>query len=183
MTDKINKNSDKVVNMRVAKVEPAQVIENWLQGTEKKKVKSKTKVKVVVDPNTKLPDRKTSGAAGYDVYANVKLPTWIKPGETKLIPTGLKMKLPEGVMAEVRPRSGLALKNSITILNSPGTVDSDYIDEIGIILINHGTNNFEVRKGDRIAQLVFTRYEVVDFLETKELTPTDRKGGFGSTGK
>jgi dUTP pyrophosphatase len=106
------------------------------------------------------------------------------PGERKLIKTGLFLEIPEGYEAQVRPRSGLALKNGITVLNSPGTIDADYRGEIGVILINHSSEIFEINSGDRIAQLVFAKVEQAVWYETESLNETERgEGGFGSTGK
>lgn len=107
----------------------------------------------------------------------------ITPGGRALIPTGLQIALPVGYEAQVRPRSGLALKHGITVLNTPGTIDADYRGDIGVILINHGTEPFKVEQGDRIAQLVIAKHERVDWLEVEELSETNRgDGGFGSTG-
>ena len=98
-----------------------------------------------------LPEYMSEGAAGMDLFANVHKDTVVKPGEIKLIPTGIKISLPKGFEAQIRPRSGLALKNGITMVNTPGTIDSDYRGEIGIILINHGQSEFGIKRGDRIA--------------------------------
>ncbi|MCD8036419.1 MAG: dUTP diphosphatase [Clostridiales bacterium] len=106
-----------------------------------------------------LPKYMSDGAAGMDLYANVHEDTLIRHGEIKLIPTGIKIALPEGYEAQIRPRSGLALKYGITLLNSPGTIDSDYRGEIGIIMANCGNNGFLIRRGDRIAQMVINIYE------------------------
>ena len=159
-----------------------------LKKTTKKSKTSKIKVVVLKAPQAKLPAYKTKKAAGADVYAHTNLPIWIKPGETKLVPTGLRIAIPEGYEIQVRPRSGLALSKSITILNSPGTIDSDFSDEIGIIVINHGKENFEVKRGDRIAQLILSKVEQIEWDETTEekfltlFAEGDRTGGFGSTG-
>ena len=110
-------------------------------------------------------------------------PIIIESGEWKLISTGIYIKLPNGFEAQVRPRSGLALKKGITVLNSPGTIDSDYRGEIGVILINHSKNEFIVNNGDRIAQLVFNKFEQIEWSNVEELNETNRgTGGFGSTG-
>lgn len=143
------------------------------------------KVKVYNESPNNLPKYETETAAGLDLKANENLT--IKPGETKLIKTGLYIECPEGYEAQVRPRSGLALKHSITVLNTPGCVDADYRGNIGVILINHGLNDFEIKIGDRIAQLIFNKVERIDWepvTSKDELSITSRgSGGFGSTGK
>ena len=159
-----------------------------LKKTTKKSKTGKTKVVILKAPQAKLPQYKTKRAAGADVFAHTNLPIWIKPGEVKLVPTGLRVAIPEGYEIQVRPRSGLALNKSVTILNSPGTVDGDYSDEIGIIVINHGKENFEIKRGDRIAQLILSKVEQIEWDETTEeeflklFEDADRSGGFGSTG-
>src|SRR5699024_5922988 len=111
-------------------------------------------------------------------------PITLKPMERKLIPTGLSMELPAGYEAQIRPRSGLALKNGITLLNAPGTIDADYRGDIGIILVNLSTDNFIVQPGDRIAQMVIAKYEQIQWEQVEDLSETERgAGGFGSTGK
>jgi dUTP pyrophosphatase len=108
----------------------------------------------------------------------------LKPGERKLIPTGLFFEIPEGYEVQIRPRSGLAIKNGITVLNSPGTIDADYRGEVCIILINLGNEDFEIHSGDRIAQMIVSKFEHSSWLEVEELNSTDRgAGGFGHTGK
>ncbi|WPX07566.1 dUTP diphosphatase [Anaerocellum danielii] len=131
-----------------------------------------------------LPTYISSGAAGMDLFACVEKEEIINPGEIKLIRTGLYIELPEGYEAQVRPRSGLALKHGITVLNSPGTIDSDYRGEIGIILINLGKEPFVVKRGDRIAQIVISRFVRIEKIEeTEELSTTSRADrGFGSSG-
>lgn len=130
-----------------------------------------------------LPEAMTAGASGFDLRAAVKEPVTLYPGERKLIPTGIAIAMPEGVEAQVRPRSGLALKHWITVLNTPGTIDADYRGEIGVILINLGFEPFTVKRGDRIAQLVFQVVPRVELVEVEELPPSERgTGGFGSTG-
>ncbi len=133
-----------------------------------------------------LPAYETTGSAGMDLRA--ALPAFesvvLKPGERKLIPTGLKIALEPGYEAQVRPRSGLALKHGVTCLNSPGTIDSDYRGEVGVILINHGQIPFEIQRGERIAQLVIASYAQAVMAEVEALDETARgAGGFGSTGK
>ena len=130
-----------------------------------------------------LPAYMSKGAAGMDLYANIHEDIMIRRGERKLIPTGIKIALPEGFEAQIRPRSGLALKNGITIVNAPGTIDSDYRGEIGIIIINHGERGFLIKSGDRIAQMVINRYERVEWSECESLDETERAdGGFGHSG-
>ncbi len=130
-----------------------------------------------------LPAYTSSGAAGADVRAAIKENLVIKAGESALIPTGLKLAIPEGFEVQVRPRSGLALKNQITVLNTPGTIDSDYRGEVGIILINHGKKDFLVTPGMRIAQFVVAPVVQANFILCEELTATSRsEGGFGHSG-
>jgi len=129
-----------------------------------------------------LPKRQTPEAAGLDLYANVKKIV-IKPRERKLIPLGVKIALPFGFEAQMRPRSGLAYKHGITVLNTPGTIDSDYRGELMVLLINHGEEEFIINRGDRIAQMVINKVEMADFIETEELPDSSRgSGGYGSTG-
>lgn len=130
-----------------------------------------------------LPAYMSEGAAGMDLYANVKEEVTVEKGSIKLIPTGIRISLPEGFEAQIRPRSGLALKNGISLVNSPGTIDSDYRGEIGVIVINLGENDFVVKRGDRIAQMVINRYEKVEWTECADLDETERgEGGFGHSG-
>ena len=130
-----------------------------------------------------LPTYATPGSAGMDIHAAVQGEMVVKAGETTLIPTGFSMEIPIGFEAQIRPRSGLALKHSIGLMNSPGTIDSDYRGEVRIIFTNYGKSDFIVRRGDRIAQMVVARYERVEWLETRDLSETDRgSGGFGHTG-
>ena len=118
-----------------------------------------------------------------DLYANVPAPVAIQRGSRKLIPTGIMIALPTGYEAQVRPRSGLAFNFGVTVLNTPGTVDSDYRGELCVLLINHGEEDFAVNRGDRIAQLVIAKVEMVTFIEAEELPDTKRgAGGYGSTG-
>lgn len=144
------------------------------------------KVKVLFKDNCKPvpPSYSTFWAAGADIRACITAPVVIKPGERALIPTGLLFEIPEGYEIQVRPRSGLALKHGITCLNSPGTIDSDYRGEIGVILINTGKEDFTVENNDRIAQIVLSPVIRADFVTTGILSETERgSGGFGSTGK
>ena len=130
-----------------------------------------------------LPAYMSEGAAGMDLYANVKEEVTVEKGSIKLIPTGIRIALPEGFEAQIRPRSGLALKKGISLVNSPGTIDSDYRGEIGVIVINLGENDFVVKRGDRIAQMVINRYEKVEWTECADLDETERgEGGFGHSG-
>lgn len=126
----------------------------------------------------------TDGSAGIDLKAHNKENITIKAGESKLIPTGIAIALPVGYEAQIRPRSGLALKSAVTVLNTPGTIDSDYRGEIGVILINHGNQDFIVEKGLRIAQMIIAKYEKVELEFVAYLSDTERgEGGFGSTGE
>ncbi len=137
-----------------------------------------------LDPAVKLPAYKTSGASGMDLVAFLEKSINIKPKTSSLIPTGLSFAFSEDYEIQIRPRSGLAAKNNISVLNTPGTIDSDYRGEIKIILYNHGSDDFSVKNGDRIAQMILAPIEKIEFEETKELPETIRgKGGFGSTGK
>lgn len=140
-------------------------------------------VKIINRSNHALPSYETGSSAGMDLRAAIENSITLSPGERKLIPTGLFMALPPGLEAQVRPRSGLALKKGITVLNAPGTIDADYRGEIGVILINLSKENFVVENGDRIAQMVIAKYEQVSWKETATLDETERgSGGFGSTG-
>ncbi len=131
-----------------------------------------------------LPKYQTALSAGMDLHANLEESISLKNGERALIPTGLFIELPEGYEAQVRPRSGLALKHGITVLNSPGTIDADYRGEIKVLLINHGSETFEINDGERIAQLVIAQHATVTWQETSTLTNTERgEGGYGSSGK
>ncbi|MGH7020459.1 MAG: dUTP diphosphatase [Brevundimonas sp.] len=133
-----------------------------------------------------LPAYETTGSAGMDLRAALPefAPVVLQPGERKLIPTGLKIALEPGYEAQVRPRSGLALKHGVTCLNAPGTIDSDYRGEVGVILINHGQVAFEIQRGERIAQMVIAPYAQAVMAEVEALDETARgAGGFGSTGR
>jgi dUTP pyrophosphatase len=141
------------------------------------------KVKIINKSNNPTPTYETSLSAGMDLRAYVEGPITFSPGERKLIKTGLHIELPEGYEAQVRPRSGLAFKKGITVLNSPGTIDADYRGDIGVILINHSNEEFAVNSGDRIAQLVISKFEKVDWETSDEINSTSRgDSGFGSTG-
>lgn len=130
-----------------------------------------------------LPAYETEGAAGLDLRAAIAEPVTLAPGARALVPTGLAMQLPGGFEGQVRPRSGLALRHGVTVLNAPGTVDSDYRGEVSVVLINHGSENFTVTRGDRIAQLVIARVTQARLSEVATLSETARgAGGYGSTG-
>ncbi|PCJ82042.1 MAG: dUTP diphosphatase [Bacteroidetes bacterium] len=140
-------------------------------------------VAVINESNHDLPVYSTPQSAGLDLRASLESPIVLNPGEHCLIPTGIKLALPPGTEAQVRPRSGLAYKHGITVLNSPGTIDADYRGDVGVILINHGTSKFTVEDGERIAQLVLARYVQLSWNEVEILPETQRgAGGFGSTG-
>ena len=140
-------------------------------------------VKVINQSKHSLPNYETGASAGMDVRANLNESIVLKPLERALVKTGLFIELPVGYECQVRPRSGLALKNGITVLNSPGTIDADYRGEVGVILINLSSEDFTVEDGERIAQLIFAKVEQAQWKQTALLTETERgKGGFGSTG-
>jgi len=131
-----------------------------------------------------LPFYATTHAAGADLRAAIDADVVIEPGEKALIPTGFAMALPDNFEAQVRPRSGLALKHAITVLNTPGTIDADYRGEVGVILINHSNAPFHIQRGDRIAQMIIAPFVQADFQAVSELSETERgEGGFGSSGK
>lgn len=141
------------------------------------------KIRVVNISEHPLPEYATVQSAGMDLRASISEPVVLKPMERRLITTGLSIALPEGYEAQVRPRSGLALKKGITVLNAPGTIDADYRGEIGVILINLGSEDFVINSGDRIAQLVIARYERCEFEEVDALDETERgDGGYGHSG-
>ena len=144
-------------------------------------------VKVLIkklDPVVKLPEYKTSGASGVDLIAFIKEPINLEPKTSVLIPTGLSVAFPEDYEIQIRPRSGLAAKNNVSVLNTPGTIDSDYRGEIKVIIYNHGNENFLINNGDRIAQMILTPVMKMELEETDNLPETLRGGGgFGSTGK
>jgi len=141
-------------------------------------------IKIVNKSNNELPVYSTLLSAGMDVRANLMYPVVLKPLERKLIPTGLFIELPEGFEAQIRPRSGLALKKGITVLNSPGTIDADYRGEICVILINLSTEDFVIESGERICQMIVASHETVKWDLVEKLEETERgEGGFGHTGK
>ena len=141
------------------------------------------KIKIVNRGHQPLPAYATEQSAGMDLRANLSEPVVLHPLERRLIPTGLYIALPAGYEAQVRPRSGLALKKGITVLNSPGTIDADYRGEIGVLLINLSNDVFVVNDGERIAQMVVARHEQGEFVEVEELDETERgAGGYGHTG-
>jgi dUTP pyrophosphatase len=142
------------------------------------------KVLVINKSNNELPAYETIGSAGLDIRAFIEESITLKPLERKLIKTGLFLEIPVGYEAQVRPRSGFALKNGVTVLNTPGTIDADYRGEVGVILINLSQENVEIHSGDRIAQLVFAKVEQAEWMQVEMLSETERgTGGFGSTGK
>lgn len=141
-------------------------------------------VKVTNLSNHPLPNYATTQAAGLDLRANLIEPIVLAPLQRRLIPTGLFIELPEGYEAQVRPRSGLALKHGITVLNSPGTIDADYRGEVGVLLVNLSDSSFTIENGERIAQLVVAKYAQIEWIESDRLSHSERgTGGFGSTGK
>lgn len=142
------------------------------------------KVKVINKSKHALPEYKTALSAGMDLTANINEPIELKPLERRLIPTGLFIELPAGYEAQVRPRSGMALKHGLTCLNSPGTIDADYRGEIGVIIANVSNDAYTIEDGERIAQLVIAKHETISWEEVATLDETERgEGGFGSTGK
>ncbi len=139
-------------------------------------------IKIINKSKHPLPQYQTALSAGMDLYANLTESITLKSLERKLIPTGLFLELPEGFEAQVRPRSGLAIKNGISVLNSPGTIDADYRGEIGVILVNLSSDDFTINNGDRIAQMVIAKHETAEWQEVTEINETERgAGGFGST--
>lgn len=142
------------------------------------------RVKIINTSDLPLPQYQTELSAGMDISANIESPVTLLPGERTLIPTGLFLEIPPGYEVQIRPRSGLALKHGITVLNSPGTVDADYRGEIKVLLINHGQEPFVISKGDRIAQMILAKHEVISWEVTSQLNATERgEGGYGSSGK
>ena len=137
-----------------------------------------------LNPSVQLPSYKTSGASGMDLMAFIEKPIELKPGKSCLVPTGLSVAFSKEYEIQIRPRSGLAAKKNISVLNTPGTIDSDYRGELKIILFNHGSENFVIKKNDRVAQMVLTPIIKMELEEKNELPETIRgEGGFGSTGK
>ena len=140
-------------------------------------------IKVINKSKHDLPKYQTELSAGMDLYANIDEPITLKPLERTLVKTGLFISLPKGYEAQVRPRSGLAFKNGITVLNTPGTIDADYRGEIGVILVNLSSQDFTINDGDRIAQMVIAKHETAIWVEVENLDETNRgEGGFGSSG-
>ena len=144
-------------------------------------------IKVLIkklNPSVQLPSYKTNGASGMDLMAFIEKPINLEPGKSCLVPTGLSVAFSQEYEIQIRPRSGLAAKNNISVLNTPGTIDSDYRGEIKVILFNHGNKNFKIDNNDRIAQMILTPVIKIDLEETNELPESIRgEGGFGSTGK
>ncbi|MBZ2173824.1 dUTP diphosphatase [Schnuerera sp. xch1] len=141
------------------------------------------RIKVINKSNYPLPKYNTKGSSGMDLYANIDKSVVMKPLDRILVPTGLYISIPNGYEAQIRARSGLSLKHGITLANGIGTIDSDYRGEIGVILINLSNEEYTINKGDKIAQLVLTKYEKVEFEEVNSLDNTERNdGGFGHTG-
>lgn len=141
------------------------------------------KLKIVNTSDNPLPEYETTGSAGLDLRAQLHEPVMLKPLQRALIPTGLYIELPEGNEAQIRPRSGLALKKGVTVLNSPGTIDSDYRGEIKVIMINLSNETTVINTGERIAQMIISKFEKVQLKEVDELNETERgEGGFGHTG-
>jgi dUTP pyrophosphatase len=142
------------------------------------------RVKIINTSDLPLPQYQTELSAGMDIPAYIESSVTLQPGDRTLIPTGLFLEIPPGYEMQIRPRSGLALKHGVTILNSPGTVDADYRGEIKVLLINHGQEPFVISKGDRIAQMILAKHEVISWEATSQLNTTERgDGGYGSSGK
>ncbi len=142
------------------------------------------KIQIINKSKHPLPHYATEQSAGMDLRANLEKPVILKPLERKIIPTGLYIALPDGYEAQIRPRSGLAIKHGITLVNTPGTIDADYRGEIGIIMINLSNEAFEIKDGERIAQMIINKYEKITWETVEKLDETQRgTGGFGSTGK
>ena len=141
-------------------------------------------IKVHYSGKHALPQFETTQSASMDLRANIDAPVVLQPGDRTLIPTGIKIALPEGYEAQIRPRSGLAYKHGITVLNSPGTIDADYRGDVGVLLINHGREAFTIEDGMRVAQMVVAQYSQFEWESVEDLDETARgTGGFGSTGK
>jgi len=140
-------------------------------------------IKIVNKSKHESPSYATQAAAGMDLRASIDAPIVLKPLERTLVPTGLFMEIPEGCEAQIRPRSGLAYKNGITVLNSPGTIDADYRGEIKVILVNLSKNDFTINDGERVAQMVIAKHEQAEWIQVEQLIETERGvGGFGHTG-
>ena len=146
--------------------------------------KVKIKINILENGPKELPKYESEGASGMDIKSAIDKPVLIKAGERMIIPTGIKVEIPRGYEIQIRPRSGLAINHGITVLNTPGTIDSDYRGEIGIIIINHSNEDFLIMPNERIAQMVIARISYGEFVEVKNLNPTKRaEQGYGSTGK
>lgn len=142
------------------------------------------KVRIINDSRWDAPSYATEGSAGVDLNANIDDPITLAPLQRVVVPTGLRIALPKGTEAQVRPRSGLAAKHGITVLNTPGTIDADYRGEVGVILINLSDKDFVINPGERVAQMVLARYERFEWEEVEQLDSTSRgEGGLGSTGR
>ncbi|MCF8224959.1 MAG: dUTP diphosphatase [Bacteroidales bacterium] len=142
------------------------------------------KVRIVNNSQNELPAYSTRNSAGMDLRTSIAEPVELKPLERQLLPTGLFIELPEGYEAQIRPRSGLAIKHGISVLNTPGTIDADYRGEIGVIVVNLSSENYTINPGERICQMVVSKYEQVVLESVGEINDTERgEGGFGSTGK
>lgn len=142
------------------------------------------KVRIINDSRWDAPSYATEGSAGVDLKANIKEPITLAPLQRVIVPTGLRIALPKGTEAQVRPRSGLAAKHGITVLNTPGTIDADYRGEVGVILINLSDKDFVINPGERIAQMILARYERFEWEDVEQLDSTSRgEGGLGSTGR
>jgi len=142
------------------------------------------KIRIINKSNHSLPSYATAASAGMDLRANLDSPIVLKSLERTLVPTGLFLELPVGHEAQIRPRSGLAFKNGLTVLNSPGTIDADYRGEVKVILVNLSNEEFTIQDGERIAQMIISKHEQAEWMEVEELLETERgDGGFGSTGK
>jgi dUTP pyrophosphatase len=141
------------------------------------------KIRIKLENGGKLPIYGTKDSAGCDLYANIEKPITLMPLERVLVPTGVFLEIPKGYEGQVRPRSGLALKKGLTVLNSPGTIDSDYRGEVGVVLVNLSNYIQTIEPETRIAQIVFAEYSKVDFIRAENLDDTERTGGFGSTGE
>jgi dUTP pyrophosphatase len=141
------------------------------------------KVKIKLEEGGRLPVYGTKDSAGCDLYANIENSITLMPLERVLVPTGVYLEIPEGYEGQVRPRSGLALKKGLTVLNSPGTIDSDYRGEVGVVIVNLSNYIQTIAPETRVAQIVFAKYQKVDFIRAENLDDSERTGGFGSTGE